>query len=174
MQVGLGRSALAAGLILLPFAAGSVVASSFSDRVADRLGRWVLLLGSGLVLVGIVGVILTARLAGTAVTGVELLPSLLVAGVGSGLVIAPNVDIVLSGVSWREAGAASGVLNTSQRLGNTLGVAIVGNALFGALENGRDWSQAIQLAALYALGAVLLTFLLVFLLPGQQQEPQDR
>ena len=123
------------GLILLPFAAGSFVGAAFSDRVADRLGKWVLLLGSGAVIVGIAGVVVTVRLAGTAVTGFELLPSLLVAGLGSGLVISPNVDIVLSAVPWQQAGSASGVLNAAQRLGNALGVAVVGLVLFGALAS---------------------------------------
>lgn len=36
LQIGLGRSALVTGLILLPFAAGSFVGAAFSDRVADR------------------------------------------------------------------------------------------------------------------------------------------
>lgn len=133
LQIGLGRSALAAGLILLPFAAGSFVGAAVSDRVADRLGRWVLLLGSGLVIAGVGGLLATIRLAGVDVSGWETLPSLLVAGVGSGLVIAPNVDIVLAGVPWQDAGSAGGVLNTAQRLGQALGVAVVGIALFGSL-----------------------------------------
>lgn len=47
-------------------------------------------------------------------------------------------------------------------LGDPSGVAIVGVALFGVLENGGGWSSTIQLAALCAFCAVLLTFLLVF------------
>lgn len=172
LQIGLGRSALATGLILLPFAAGSIVGASFSDRVSDRLGRWVLLLGSGLVLVGVAGVIAAVRLAGDAVTGTGLLFPLLVAGVGSGLVISPNVDVVLSAVPWQQAGSASGVLNAAQRLGNALGVAVVGLVLFGALQRGGgEWSPAVQLAALCAGGAVLVSFLLVFLLPARKPDP---
>lgn len=168
LQIGLGRTALATGLILLPFAAGSFVGASFSDRVAARLGRWVLLLGSGMVIAGIAGVVVAIRLAGTSITGTELLPSLLVAGVGSGLVIAPNVDVVLSAVPWQQAGTASGVLNAAQRLGNALGVAVVGLVLFGTLEDRGGWSIAVQLAALCALGAVFVSFLLVFLLPRRK------
>lgn len=252
LQIGLGRSALITGLILLPFAAGSFVGAAFSDRVADRLGKWVLLLGSGAVIVGIAGVVVTVRLAGTAVTGFELLPSLLVAGLGSGLVISPNVDIVLSAVPWQQAGSASGVLNAAQRLGNALGVAVVGLVLFGALAQGAqgaateatpelrqdltavglseraadaaaseftrcfvkrndstdptatppgcpepeargpngnptstafadaansavatNFTRAVQPAALCALGAVVVSFLLVFLLPQRKPESQE-
>lgn len=171
LQIGLGRSALATGLILLPFAAGSFVGAAFSDRVADWLGRWVLLLGSGLVLVGIAGVVAAVRLAGNAATGIELLPPLLVAGIGSGFVISPNVDVVLSAVPWQQAGTASGVLNAAQRLGNALGVAVVGLVLFGTLRGGgEDWSLAVQLAALCAGSAVFVSFLLVFLLPERKSD----
>ncbi len=133
LQIGLGQSALAAGLTLLPFAAGTFVGSAFSDAVAQRLGPWVLLLGSGIVIVAIASLIVVIQRVGIDVTGWTLLPSLLLGGIGSGLVIAPNVDIVLAGVPWQDAGAASGVLNTAQRLGNAFGVAIVGVALFGSL-----------------------------------------
>ena len=170
LQIGLERSALATGLILLPFAAGSFVGASFSDRVAARVGKWVLLLGSGLVLVGIAGVVAAVRLAGGNATGTELLIPLLVAGLGSGLVISPNVDVVLSAVPWQQAGSASGVLNAAQRLGNALGVAAVGVVLFGTLGGGEDWSLPVQLAAFCTGGAVFVSFLLVFLLPGRKQD----
>jgi EmrB/QacA subfamily drug resistance transporter len=133
LQLGLGRSALDTGLILMPFAAGVFCGAAVSHRLSARLGRNVLLLGSGLTIAGTVGIVATLRLAGATVTGPQLLPALLAAGVGSGMVIAPSVDIVLASVPRQDAGSASGVVNTAQRLGNALGVAIVGVALFGAL-----------------------------------------
>ncbi len=133
LQIGLGMPALSAGLTLLPFAAGTFIGSALSHQVARRLGKWVILLGSGLVMAAILGIIATIRAFGIAVTGGELLPALLVGGIGSGFVIAPNVDTVLEGVPRQDAGAAGGVLNTAQRLGQALGVAIVGVALFGSL-----------------------------------------
>lgn len=142
LQLGLGRSALATGLILMPFAAGVFVGASFSHQLSARFGRGVLLLGSGLTIVGTVGLIVTLQLAGVAVTGPQLLPALLAVGIGSGMVIAPNVDIVLASVPRQEAGSASGVVNTAQRLGNALGVAVVGVALFGALASHAATSAA--------------------------------
>lgn len=133
LQIGLGQSALAAGLTLMPFAMGTFVGSALSDRATQRLGRWVILLGAALVAVGIVGLILTVHSREASLSGWNLIPSLLLAGIGSGFVIAPNVDIVLAGVPWQDAGTASGVLNTAQRIGNALGVAVVGIALFGTL-----------------------------------------
>ncbi|GIF17783.1 EmrB/QacA subfamily drug resistance transporter [Actinoplanes tereljensis] len=135
LQLGLARSALYAGLVLLPFAVGSFAGGLFSDWFSSRMGRWVIALGAGLVSAGIIGLIVTIDQVGADVSGWALVPSLLVSGLGSGLVISPNVDIVLSGVQWKDAGAASGVLNTAQRLGMALGLAVVGVAFFGALGN---------------------------------------
>lgn len=133
LQLGLGRSALAAGLILMAFAVGSMLGGGLSDKVHARLGRGVLLLGTALVAAGTVGVIMTVDLAGPASSGTALLPALFVVGLGNGLTIAANVDIALESVPPRESGSASGMVNTAQRIGNALGVAIVGVALFGAL-----------------------------------------
>jgi hypothetical protein len=168
------------------FAAGAGIALSYfagfislffvlSLYLQIGLGRSVLLLGAGLVILGMTALILTIRVAGPDVTGLQILPSLLIGGIGSGLVIAPNVDIVLAAVPWRDAGSAGGVLNAAQRIGQALGIAIVGVALFGALGPNADnatagalaqsYTHAVQVAAYYSLGAVLLAFLLVFLLP---------
>ena len=131
LQAGIDRPALAAGIAITPFAVGTLLGSWASEQLAARLGRRVLLLGAAMVGAGIVAVIAVARYAGPGMSAWQLLPGLLVAGVGSGFVIAPNVGIVLSGVPWRDSGSASGVLNTAQRVGQALGVAIVGVALFG-------------------------------------------
>ncbi|MGN9911282.1 MFS transporter [Phytohabitans sp. LJ34] len=130
LQIGLEKSALMAGLILLPYSFGTLVGAAISDNVAKAMGRAVLLLGAGIVIVGMVGIIATIHWWGS---DVELLPALLFAGFGSGLVIAPSVEIVLAGVPWQDAGAASGVLGGAQRLGQAIGVAVAGVVLFGAL-----------------------------------------
>ncbi|HET9138107.1 MFS transporter [Actinophytocola sp.] len=145
LQLGLGRSALAAGLILMAFAVGSMVGGGLSDKAHARLGNRVLLLGPALVAAGTVGVIV---LIGPATTGVALMPALLLVGLGNGLTIAPNVDIALASVPPREAGSAAGMVNTAQRIGNALGVAVVGVALFGALGTHAEPASAGVLAEL--------------------------
>jgi len=133
LQIGLGWSALHAGLTILPFAVGTLVGGAISDPVATKLGRGVLLIGAAVVGCCIAAVIGIIHHDGTALSGLQLLPALLVGGVGSGLVIAPSVDVVLSGIRWQDAGSASGVLGASQRLGQAVGIAVVGVALFGTL-----------------------------------------
>ncbi len=72
----------------------------------------------------------------------QLALTLLVAGVGSGLVIAPLVGITLAGVPPKMAGGAAGVLSTGQRLGTALGIAAVGTVLFASLAGGAPTAAA--------------------------------
>lgn len=46
-QAGLGHTALQTGVVTIPFAVGSIVGAALSDRLASRLGRTVLVLGTG-------------------------------------------------------------------------------------------------------------------------------
>jgi EmrB/QacA subfamily drug resistance transporter len=135
LQVGLGYSALNAGLTTIPWSFGSAVSSALSTRVAPRLGKWTIAIGSVLLVVGIVGIMITLHLTGTSVTGWDLIPSFLISGLGLGTVIAPLLNIILAGVPGRDAGSASGVLTTFQQLGGAIGVAVVGVVFFGLLSS---------------------------------------
>jgi EmrB/QacA subfamily drug resistance transporter len=142
LQVGLGFSALHAGLTTIPWSIGSAFASVMSTRVAPRLGRYTIAIGSVIGVLGIVGIIVTLHLRGTAVTSFDLIPSFVVAGIGMGTVIAPLLTVILSGVPPRDAGSASGVLTTFQQLGGAIGVAVVGVVFFGMLSSQAATSAA--------------------------------
>jgi hypothetical protein len=62
----------------------------------------------------------------------SLVGPLLLAGLGNGLVIAPNQDFALGPVPRDQAGTAGGALITAQRLGAAIGIAVIGTALFGS------------------------------------------
>ncbi len=135
LQVGLGFSALNAGLTTIPWSLASAFASFMSARVAPRLGKWTIAIGSALLVIGMLSVIGTLLLQGTQVTGWELIPSFVISGLGLGTVIAPLLNIILAGVPGRDAGSASGVLTTFQQLGGAIGVAVVGVVFFGLLSS---------------------------------------
>ncbi len=135
LQIGLGFTALHAGLTTIPFSLGTAVASAASTRIAPRLGRRILSLGCLLLVAGMGGVILTVSHYGTALRSWQLLPALLVCGIGLGLVIAPLVNVILAGISGRNAGSASGALTTIQQVGGAIGVAIIGVIFFGLLSS---------------------------------------
>jgi EmrB/QacA subfamily drug resistance transporter len=135
LQVGLGFSALDAGLTTLPWSVGVAAASLVSARLAPRFGRWTVTSGSTILTVGVLGVILTLHRSGTGVTSWALTPALFVSGLGMGTVLAPLLNLVLSGIPTRYAGSASGIVNTVQQLGGAIGVAVVGVIFFGLLQS---------------------------------------
>lgn len=133
-QAGLGHTALESGLVSIPFALGSIVGASQSNRLAERLGRTVLLIGTALVSIGLISLwLVLLRVAPGDLTNWALLGPLLVAGIGSGLFIAPNAQFIVATVDRTEAGAASGVIGTMQRVGSAIGIAVIGSVLFGNL-----------------------------------------
>jgi EmrB/QacA subfamily drug resistance transporter len=133
-QSGLQHTALESGFVSIPFAIGSIVGASQSDRLAERLGRRVLSIGTGLVAVGLIALwLVLLRVAPEDLTNWDLLGPLLVAGFGSGLFIAPNAQFIVATVDRTEAGAASGVVGTMQRVGSAIGIAVIGSVFFGNL-----------------------------------------
>ncbi|MBE1536175.1 DHA2 family efflux MFS transporter permease subunit [Actinomadura algeriensis] len=167
LQNGLGYSALGAGLAISPFAVGSGVASAIGGRFVDRLGRPLVAAGLGVVAAGLAAAWVAVELVpGTNVGWATALP-LLVAGFGTGLVIAPNQTITLSEVHHAEGGSAAGVLQTGQRVGTAAGIAWVGSVFFEGVAGTGDWAAAFRhglivillfvLAALAAAAADLVS-----------------
>ncbi|KQR11751.1 DHA2 family efflux MFS transporter permease subunit [Cellulomonas sp. Leaf334] len=175
-QAGLGHTALESGIVAVPFALGSIIGASQSNRLSKRLGRTVLVVGTAMVAVGLVSTWLVLRFVDASdLVHWDLLVPLLVAGIGSGLFIAPNAQFIVATVSRAEAGAASGVISVMQRVGSAIGIAVIGSVLFGTLHiTSRDpalVAQAFVDAAAHAMAvsAVLavVSFALVFVLPKQ-------
>ncbi|MBV9100656.1 MAG: MFS transporter [Candidatus Dormibacteraeota bacterium] len=134
LQVGLGFSALHAGLTTIPWSIGAAFMSVMSARLAPRLGKWTITVGASVLALGVLGIILTLDLRGSAVSSVDFIPSFVVSGMGIGMVVAPLLNIILSGVPGRDAGSASGVLTTFQQLGGAVGVAVIGVIFFSVLS----------------------------------------
>ncbi|MDQ3865120.1 MAG: MFS transporter [Actinomycetota bacterium] len=142
LQIGLGFTPLHAGLTILPFSLGGVVASGISVQLAPKVGRRVLAAGALLMAMGMAGLIFAFSLFGTETGTWKMLPALLVAGFGMGLILPPLADVILAGVPSDDAGAASGVLSSTNQLGNAVGVAIAGVIFFGLLASQASASAA--------------------------------
>ena len=165
LQIGLGYSALAAGLALTPFAAGAAIASFGAGRVVDRLGRPLVAAGLAVVAGGLGLAVWIIQVRDGSATGWAAALPLLLAGLGSGSVISPNVTITLSEVPVDQGGAASGVLQTVQRIGSAMGIAAVGTVLFThvadtAARGGRpDWTASVVLALSLCVALITLALL---------------
>ncbi|MDM4764161.1 MFS transporter [Galbitalea sp. SE-J8] len=134
-QAGLGHSALETGLVTIPFALANIIGAAQSDRIAQRFGRGVLQLGTALVAIGLaaIWVILFAVPAADLNAWLFVAP-LAVAGLGNGFFIAPNARFIVATVDRAEAGAASGVIGTVQRIGSAIGIAVVSSVLFAVAD----------------------------------------
>jgi EmrB/QacA subfamily drug resistance transporter len=123
MQQVLGFSALKTGVGYLAVALTAVVASGVAQALVTKVGVkpvlsvGMLLLGGGLILFTQVSV------DGTYVA--DLLPGFLLIGVGLGFAFVPVSIAALAGVTGKDAGLASGLINTSQQIGGALGLAIL-------------------------------------------------
>ncbi|WP_354644045.1 MFS transporter [Kitasatospora camelliae] len=156
LQSGLHYSALAAGLAITPFALASAVSSTYGGRMVRRYGRMLVAGGLTLVAVGLSLAVVAVHLwPGPGVGWATALP-LLLAGVGSGLVVSPNQVLTLSQVPVARAGSAGGVIQTAQRIGSAAGIAAVGSVFFGRLAHHGSWASALQLSLIVVVGIVLV------------------
>jgi EmrB/QacA subfamily drug resistance transporter len=132
LQDGLGFSALRTGLALAPIALVLMtvgpIAGNLSDRIEPRL-----LVGTGMLVVS-AGLLWISTVT-PADTPLSLLPRFVALGIGAGMAISPMTNAVMSTVPRDYAGAASGMLSTSQRLGAVLGVAVLGAVLQVSLSS---------------------------------------
>ena len=157
LQQGLGYSPLLAGLAVTPFAGGSAVMSAVGGRLVTRFGRSLVTVGLVLVVVGLVATDVVLSTVDGRATGWWAAVPLLVAGLGSGMVISPNITLTLAEVPVRRAGTAGGVLQTGQRIGTAAGIALVGTVFFAHLRDQPGDAAALSLRV--ATGLVLLSLL---------------
>ncbi|HJT04902.1 MAG TPA: MFS transporter [Pseudonocardiaceae bacterium] len=166
LQIVAGYSPLVAGTALLPVTALMLLLSARAGALAERIGpRLPMSLGP---LLAALGFLLTLRIGRGASYLGDVLPAVVVMGLGLSLTVAPLTATVLSSADPRYAGTASGVNNAVARSAGLLAVAVIPAVagLAGAdytdpmsFEAGFDTAMLIS-AALLALGALLAAVLL--------------
>ena len=120
----LGYSALEIGLAFLPVALLiGVLSLGFSARLNMRFGARATLL-PGLVFV-LAGLALFSRAPVDAEYLTDLLPSMVLLGIGAGLSFPSLMTLAMSGATQDDAGLASGLVNTSLQVGGALGLAVL-------------------------------------------------
>ncbi|MFJ2217406.1 MFS transporter [Streptomyces sp. NPDC101062] len=174
MQIGLGWSPLRAGLTGVPFSLAVSVAAGLSvQKLVPRFGRKVLQTGALTMIAGLLLYIGAAGRYGLEITPWQMAPPLLVMGAGMGLIVAPLTDAVLSGVPREHSGSASGLINTTQQMGNALGLGLVSVVFFGVVDDRPANAMRVAFAdgfqhALWWVAAVLAAiFTMMFALPAK-------
>jgi EmrB/QacA subfamily drug resistance transporter len=180
MQFVLGYSPLKVGLAFLP---ANVIMAAFSiglsAKIVMRFGiRKPIAVGLSFAAVGML-LFVRAPVDGSFVT--DVLPSMILLGIGAGMALNPVLLAAMGDVEPSEAGLASGLVNTSFMMGGALGLAVLasiaasrthtlrlaGHGELSALTGG--YHLAFVFGALFAaLAAVLGGFLLR---PAEQSMP---
>jgi EmrB/QacA subfamily drug resistance transporter len=124
LQLVLGYSPLQVGLAFLP---GNLVMGALSIGLSARLVMRFgirLPLTAGLLLAAL-GLLLLARAPVDGNFAVDVLPSMILLGLGAGIAFNPVLLAAMSDVEPTEAGLASGLVNTSFMMGGALGLAVL-------------------------------------------------
>jgi EmrB/QacA subfamily drug resistance transporter len=124
MQHVLGYTSIGTGVAFLPVSLGiGVLSLGFSARLNFRFGPKAVL-QAGLVMLA-AGLAWMVRAPVGATYAVDLLPSMLLLGVGAGLSFPALMTLAMSGATPGESGLASGLVNTTVQVGGALGLAVL-------------------------------------------------
>ncbi|MEM5472040.1 MFS transporter [Hoeflea sp. AS60] len=181
LQTGFGLTPLQSGLTTVPFSAGVFVASMFSGKIGARWQRQRIFVGSMMLFCAMLWLqFLVSGLDGT-VRSIMLLPPLLIAGLGLGTAVSPLFQLALANVPDRDAGSASGGVQSFQQVGGAMGVAIMGHLFFTRLtqDGVTDIASSAYIASLdhavfYPVVAFGLTAVAVFFVKPQAAAEKAR
>jgi EmrB/QacA subfamily drug resistance transporter len=173
VQEILGYSPLKAGLAFLPVTLGIMVGAGAAQQLIKRLGvRVVSIIGITLATAGML-VLTQLPVHGSYVS--NLLVGLVPMSLGMGLTFVPITLLGTSGVTAEDSGLASGLFNTAQQVGGSLGLAILSSLAASqttSLLHGSTGANALAArvsgyhvaflaaAIMLAIGAVLMTVVL--------------
>ncbi len=165
LQQGLGFSPVAAGASALPITALMLLLSPRAGELAQRIGPRIPMtvgpLATGL------GIALLARIAPGSTLWLDVLPPLIVVGLGLSLTVAPLTATVLAAAEDRYAGVASGVNNAVARTAGLLAVAVLPavSGLVGDANSSPEVLQAgFRMAMLLTAGLCVLGGVLAWLM----------
>ena len=179
LQIVLGFGPLEAGLASLPMTATIMVTVPFATKVLlPRVGpRPLLIVGP---LVGALALVWLSRITAGGSYAVEVLPGLIVLGVGMALLFVTMQNLALVGVAPHDAGAASATVNAAMQIGGSIGLALFTSFYATAVRGTSVTSEADGLVALVngysavfvaaAVGMVLASIVAAVLVRGSKEQ----
>ncbi|WP_327734281.1 MFS transporter [Streptomyces nojiriensis] len=180
LQLGTGRTAWETGLVILPYALGSIITSGLGVALAAKAGRALLITGS--LTIAASQLVLLAVIRDGSDPGFWLLAlGLFIGGLGLGLAAPVLVSVVLAGIPGRSAGAAGGVLSTVNQIGGSIGIAVLGTVFFAAVTGSTtdapgpaDYGHALGIVLVVTAVLYLVAGLVMLALPKAAAEHVDR
>ena len=154
LQTTKGMTALETGLAFLPMNVSVIAAATIASTLALARTGPRPLVTLGMVTAALGMALLTRIDAGTAYAS-HVLPSLVLIGLGFGLIIASSIATATFGVPARDSGVASAMVSTSQQLGGSVGTALLSTMAATAATPVDGYVTAFWWAAgIFAVGAV--------------------
>jgi EmrB/QacA subfamily drug resistance transporter len=177
MQRILGYDALEVGLAYLPATlVMGAMSFRFTAQLNMRFGAKPTLI-PGIVLIG-AGMLLFARTPVEAAYAVDLLPAMVVFGLGAGMAFPSLMTLAMSGATESDSGLASGLVNTSVQVGGAIGLAVLATLATertdGLLADGESNAAALNSGyhLAYLVGAVLVVAAIAVAIWVLQPEPR--
>jgi EmrB/QacA subfamily drug resistance transporter len=176
VQRVIGFSPIEAGASFLPWTVLIILLAPPAGRLSDRIGPRPFVVGGMLIVTG--SLLVFANL-GENETFWDLLPGMLLGGVGMAAAMAPVTAAAMHSVRPDKAGVGSAVLNSMRQVGGSLGIAIMGAIVAASATPGttdpsgflNGFHHALETgAALTVVGAVIAAFTL----PGRPQREPER
>ena len=156
LQTVAGWSPLAAGVATLPITVCMLFLASRGGRLAGRIGPRIPMAAGPVVMAA--GTALLLRVDAGTSYWLDVLPGLILFGLGLALMVAPLTATVLAAAPDEQAGIASGVNNAIARSGSLLAVAALPPAVG---LTGMEYADPAALAAAYSSAVVACAVLLV-------------
>jgi EmrB/QacA subfamily drug resistance transporter len=181
MEQVLGYDPLEIGLAFLPCTIVMGICSAvISARLIARVGARALLVPSLLLMLA--GLVLFARLPVDGGYVVDILPAVIVVGMGAGLSFPSLMTLAMSDVAPEDAGLASGLVNTAAQVGGAFGLAVLATLSSGRtdalLEAGDSTAAALtggyHLAFLVGAGLMTVGILLALTVLRPERQPATR
>lgn len=122
-QLVLRYSPITAGVRMLPLTAGVLLTAGIASAMLPKLGAKVLMTAGALIAGS--GMLLLTRIGVDTNYATHVLPAMVILGAGLGFVFVPMGNVGLAGVEHHDAGAAGAVINASQQVGGSLGIALL-------------------------------------------------
>ncbi len=165
MQNVLGYSAVEAGAAFLPMTVLIILVAPIAGKTSDRIGSRGLMT-AGLLLIA-VHLTYFSRM-GQDASFRDLLPALMIGGVGMALTMTPSAAAATRAVSVDKAGVGAAVLNASRQTGGAIGIALMG-AIMAREIGGRPtpetfmvgFQRALEVSAVIAVVGAIVAFALV-------------
>jgi EmrB/QacA subfamily drug resistance transporter len=175
LQAGLGRSALAAGIAILPLSVGFLLGSTFSPAIGAFVGRISSSLGFLLSATGLstLSWLVAFAPAGQAPPFPLFAPALLIIGLGMGMSVPTLFRVIVDRVDPKRAGLVGGMTNSTLQVSAAVGVALLGG-LFFAMLGGRSDPATIAHAFSVTLLGVASCHLLGAALAAGLGQPRRR